>query len=48
MQTKEVIESVLKVCSLIIVLNGNCGKKVHATFRGEKGEKGETPYTSGK
>jgi hypothetical protein len=44
---KEVIESVLKVSSLILVLNGfrNCDKKVHATFRGGESE---IPYTSGK
>jgi hypothetical protein len=47
MQIKEVIESVLKVSSLIIVLNGFeivTGKFMPHFER----EKGEIPYTSGK
>jgi hypothetical protein len=47
MQIKEVIESVLKVSSLIIVLN--VFKIVTRKFMPHfEGEKGETPYTSGK
>jgi hypothetical protein len=47
MQIKEVIESVLKVSSLIIVLNGF--EIVTVKFMPHfEGEKGEIPYTSGK
>jgi hypothetical protein len=47
MQTKEVIESFLKVSSLIIVLNDFeiVTRKFMPHFEGEKGE---IPYTSGK
>jgi hypothetical protein len=50
MKIKEVIESVLKVSSLIIVLNGFeiVARKFMPHFQGEKSEKGEIPYTSGK
>jgi hypothetical protein len=47
MQIKEVIESVLKVSSLILVLNGFeiVTRKFLPHFEGEKGEKGEnSPY----
>jgi hypothetical protein len=45
MQAKEVTESVLKVSSLIIVLNGFeiVARKFKPHFEGEKGEKGENP-----
>jgi hypothetical protein len=47
MQIKKVIESVLKVSSLIIVLNGF--EIVTGKFMSHfEGEKGEIPYTSGK
>jgi hypothetical protein len=47
MQIKEVIESVLKVSSLIIILNGFeiVTRKFMPHFEGEKGE---IPYTSRK
>jgi hypothetical protein len=50
MQTKEVIESVLKVSSLIIVLNGFeiVARKFMPHFEGENGEKGENPLYFGK
>jgi hypothetical protein len=45
MQIKEVIESVLKVSSLILVFEWfrNCDKKVLPHYEGEKREKGENP-----
>jgi hypothetical protein len=45
MQTKQVIESVLKVSSLIIVLNGFeiVERKFMPHFEGEKGDKGKNP-----
>jgi hypothetical protein len=45
MQTKEVIKSILKVSSLIIVLNGFkiVARKFMLHFEGKKGEKGENP-----
>jgi hypothetical protein len=45
MQTKEVIESVLKVSSLTIVLSGFkiVARKFMPHFEGKKDEKGENP-----
>jgi hypothetical protein len=50
MQIKEVIESVLKVSSLILVLNGFeiVTKKFCHISRGGKEIKEKIPYTSGK
>jgi hypothetical protein len=50
MQTKEIIESVLKVSSLIIVLNGFeiVTRKCCHISRGRKERKETIPYTSEK
>jgi hypothetical protein len=50
MQIKEVIESVLKVSSLILVLNGFeiMARKFSHISRGRKERKEKIPYTSGK
>jgi hypothetical protein len=50
MQIKEVIESVLKVSSLILVLNGFeiVTRKFCHISRGRKERKEKIPYTSGK
>jgi hypothetical protein len=50
MQTKEVIESVLKVSSLKIVLNGFeiVARKFMPHFEGGMVRKVKIPYTSGK
>jgi hypothetical protein len=50
MQTKQVIESVLKVFSLIIVLNGFeiVTRKFCHISRGRKKRKDKVTYTSGK
>jgi hypothetical protein len=50
MQIKEVIESVLKVSSLVLVLNGFeiVTRKFCHISRGRKERKEKIPYTSGK